>query len=189
MAHIAKRLPRSASVASPSQRLKPWSCQPSSDSCNASMVRHAGASHVRHAGCLSGTNDGMAAGFHLARHGNGSCVGVASSWSLLAQAKTLPPRAPFTNPTSRIQACRIRWCVASVQFSEPLHAPSQTQAEPIAPTHATQGAQNVANKNLMHATETHEISSQLQKWHHVRPVVPNCKLSLHSSTRPPARFI
>ena len=93
-AHRAKRLPRSASVASPSQRLKAWSCQPSSDFCNASMVRYAGASHVRHEGCLPGTHDGATARFHVARHGNGSCVGVASSLSLLAQAKALPPRGP-----------------------------------------------------------------------------------------------
>ena len=92
--HRAKRLPRSASVASPSQRLKAWSCQPSNDSCNVSMVRHASASHVRHEGRMSGTNDGTAARFHLARHGNGWCVGVASSLSLLAQAKALPPRGP-----------------------------------------------------------------------------------------------
>ena len=91
-AHRAKRLPRSASVASPSQRLKAWSCQPSSDFCNASMVRYAGASHVKHEGYLPSTHDGTTARLHLARHGNGSCVGVVSSLSFLAQAKALPPR-------------------------------------------------------------------------------------------------
>ena len=92
-AHRAKRLPRSATVASPSQRLKARSCQPSSDFCNASMVRYAGASHVRHEGYWQGTDDGTTARFHLARHGNGSCVGVASSLSLLPQAKALPHEA------------------------------------------------------------------------------------------------
>ena len=91
-AHRAKRLPRSASVASPSQRLKDWSCQPSSAFCNTSKVRYASASHVKHEGYLPSTHDGTTARFHLARHGNGSCVGVASSLSLLVQAKALPPR-------------------------------------------------------------------------------------------------
>ena len=93
-AHRAKRLPRSASVTSPSQRLKAWSCQPSNDFCNASMVRHAGASHARHQGRMSGTTDGTAARFHFTRHGNGWCVGVDFVLSLLAQAKALPPRGP-----------------------------------------------------------------------------------------------
>ena len=91
-AHRAKCLPRSASVASPRQRLKDWSCQPPGTFCNTSKVRYAGASHVRHAGYLPGTHDETTARFHLARHGNGSCVGVASSLSFLAQAKALPPQ-------------------------------------------------------------------------------------------------
>ena len=102
-------------------------------------------------GAHAGTNDGTAARFHLARHGNGWCVGVASSVVTSGASQGLASTRPLTSRTPRIQASHIGWRVASIPFSERFHPPGPSQAEPIASTHATHRSDPAGCSSPSHA--------------------------------------